>query len=344
MSTATDSQAKKLILLVPVNFSFQRIFEANARRAGFDVYLVSADFGDFRYPSLYLKLKKFFRKTFLGDKTFKQKLIVAHQKSVLAQRIESFSVTPADYALFIRPDLWDYEIVEMVTRFAKFNVCYQWDGMQRYPAIDKYIPLFNKFLVFDPKDMQRQEFHPALTTNFYFDHIERVHSIPPANAKERSLFYIGTYEPERMPAVMQLLTFLSQHHIKHQFILLFNNRNDADPYKDGAGFEILFKNMPYDDMIDHVQKHDVIIDFQNRVHKGLSFRVFESLYFQKKLITDNEEIAKYEFYDPANIFIMNSTNLPDLIPFMQGNYKKIDPLIVEKYSFSSWIKRTLSID
>jgi len=42
---------------------------------------------------------------------------------------------------------------------------------------------------------------------------------------------------------------------------------------------------------------------------GLSFRVFEAMALQKKLITDNKAIRNYPFYNPNNILILDSKEI-----------------------------------
>ena len=72
-------------------------------------------------------------------------------------------------------------------------------------------------------------------------------------------------------------------------------------------------------------------------HNGLSFRFFEALKYEKKIITDNFSVKEYDFYNPNNIFILHKDNLENLETFLHSDYQKLPPELVEKYSFSSWI-------
>ena len=86
-----------------------------------------------------------------------------------------------------------------------------------------------------------------------------------------------------------------------------------------------------------------MLDFLDNVHNGLSFRVFESLRFSKKLITNNQSIRDYDFYSPNNILIWEkSIDKHKILEFLEKNYEKLDRNIVEKYSFSSWINNVLN--
>jgi hypothetical protein len=89
-----------------------------------------------------------------------------------------------------------------------------------------------------------------------------------------------------------------------------------------------------------------IIDLHHdSVHSGLSFRTFEALGFNKKLITTNPIIKDYDFYDDQNIFFADeTTDFSNINDFLNSDYKEIDPIIKNKYSFSNWIKYILEID
>ncbi|MCH5599705.1 hypothetical protein [Niabella ginsengisoli] len=56
-------------------------------------------------------------------------------------------------------------------------------------------------------------------------------------------------------------------------------------------------------MLSILKSASYILDFENAEQNGLTFRVFESLYFEKKLITNSKLIYEYDFYHPNNIFV-----------------------------------------
>lgn len=61
----------------------------------------------------------------------------------------------------------------------------------------------------------------------------------------------------------------------------------------------------------------------------------ESIFFEKKLITTNEDIANYDFYRKENVFIIGKDDYKDLPKFLNTPYKKI----VDYYDYHNWIKR-----
>lgn len=81
-----------------------------------------------------------------------------------------------------------------------------------------------------------------------------------------------------------------------------------------------------------------LVDFINGKHCGLSFRTFEAMGYDKKLITTNAEIIKYDFYNPNNIFVLNNDNLAKLNEFLEKPYEPLPVEIKQKYSFTNWIR------
>lgn len=83
-----------------------------------------------------------------------------------------------------------------------------------------------------------------------------------------------------------------------------------------------------------------IMDINNPKQNGLSFRPFHAMSMHTKVITTNEDIVNYDFYNPDNIYIMDFDN-PILPPkeFFDSPYKELPAEIFEKYSLKSWCKR-----
>ena len=73
-------------------------------------------------------------------------------------------------------------------------------------------------------------------------------------------------------------------------------------------------------------------------HRGLTFRVFEALGYHKKIITNNSEIATYDFYNPQNILIIDGQNISIPNDFLNSPYAPIPELILKKYRLSNWVE------
>ena len=62
--------------------------------------------------------------------------------------------------------------------------------------------------------------------------------------------------------------------------------------------------MNYIENLQHVAKTRCILDLVRHGATGLSFRVWESIMYNKKLITDNNHIIESEFYDKRYITLL----------------------------------------
>ena len=67
--------------------------------------------------------------------------------------------------------------------------------------------------------------------------------------------------------------------------------------------EYFINPIDYKNKLLEAKKAFCLIDLKLESHNGLSFRFYESLYFQKKLITNNKDVVNYDFYNSNNILI-----------------------------------------
>lgn len=95
----------------------------------------------------------------------------------------------------------------------------------------------------------------------------------------------------------------------------------------------------YDDYLSMVASSRAIFDYNFPIISGCTLRVMESIFFEKKLITNNTNIMNYDFYRPENIFIIGKDDMGKIKDFINSPYKKIDKKIVEYYDFENWLKR-----
>lgn len=99
------------------------------------------------------------------------------------------------------------------------------------------------------------------------------------------------------------------------------------------------KPIPYKDYLELVCQTKCILDIMPIGQSGLTLRPMESIFFKKKLITNDLNILNEDFYHKDNIFILGIDNVENLKTFIDLPYVDIDPNIVNKYDFTNWLKR-----
>ena len=95
----------------------------------------------------------------------------------------------------------------------------------------------------------------------------------------------------------------------------------------------------YDEYLDLVSKTKCIFDYNIEGQIGLSLRPLEALFFKKKLITNNKDIKKYDFYNKDNIFVIGDDDYKDLKSFLDKPFHIIDEKIMNFYDYKEWINR-----
>src|SRR5690606_21448781 len=317
-------EGKRIILGAPTDYSFSSMIERELKHQGFEVINISySQQGKFKYKHVFERLKSFIHKNFLGNKRYKDYLKFKRSEAWMKDRLNKTAY--ADFALLIRPDQYSEEIIRIIKSKAGVVVAYQWDGLRRFPRVQQLVAHFDRFFVFDPEDLVVPSVLPI--TNFYTSSYVMAND-PTLNS---DACFIGTYIKERAEQVEHVITALTaaglnvRYHIcsskasKHAF----NHLNTTS------------EKLTYEENLKLVYNANILIDINNRIHNGLSFRVFEAIGFQKKLITTSDAIKTYDFYHPNNFFVWGHHTKQELDEFLEAPFVPLPADIREKYGFAN---------
>lgn len=95
----------------------------------------------------------------------------------------------------------------------------------------------------------------------------------------------------------------------------------------------------YDKYLKMIENSKCILDMVANNQKGASLRVMESIFLKKKLITNNKNVANYDFYNKNNIFIIGIDNFDNFFDFLNSEYVDIDSKIIDYYDYENWVER-----
>lgn len=291
-----------------------------------------------KYRNIKDRLINAYKKTILKDKNFKKELFLKYRENDFIEQIKKYPNNYFDYSFFIRADFYTSNVIKEVIRVSKYNFSYHWDGLDRHPKIQKKIPFFDDFYVFEKKDVEKyskthQNIH--LTTSFYFENNK------PKNAYSKvDVFYIGEYLPNRIQDVLSIYHELKKLSLNINIMLMSKNEDIINKYSNS---DIKFFKQPidYGETLEMSKSSRIVLDIltkEKNGHQGLSLRFFEALIHKNKIITDNVNVLNYDFYHPDNIFIKGHDDIKTLSAFIEKKHRNINEKILIKYSFINWFK------
>ena len=315
-----------------------KLIDKNLRHCGFNVINLVEYADEFSYPSLtdYLYVK--FRKLFYRDNYAKKQLMWQTLQPQIAAAIEACG--GVDHALFISGDIYSREFLQFVRGESRNGlVNYQFDGLHRFPAIYPLIKEFDRFYVFDPDDLKKSDYPLLPATNFYFDN--NLENMP-----ERTLdfYFTGVHMDSRAAVIARFGRYVKERKKTADINILWKRNGDGRKTYPDNSITIIDKIIDFEENINRARQARVLIDFVIDEHKGLSFRTFEALGYQQKLITTNPQVKYYDFYHPNNFLIWDGYDFAALDDFLEKPYVQIDESIRKKYSFGNWINYILKIN
>lgn len=97
--------------------------------------------------------------------------------------------------------------------------------------------------------------------------------------------------------------------------------------------------MSYEEVRKRIARTRALIDIVQSNQKGLTQRVMESIFFKKKLITNNASVKNYKFYTPDNIFVIGEDDYSHLKEFVLSPYKEVDGFDTNIFDVHQWLDR-----
>lgn len=244
--------------------------------------------------------------------------------------IEATAGKTYDYILIVRPDLFfDSQLAILKSKTENF-IAYYHDSINNITRKKEVISFFDKVYSYEKKDVT--DFNLSFLPNFIYLNQE--------HTKTASVYDAFTIMSKdfRFNTLEKLATYFKKKDIKYEFLV------QSDKQIESEIIHFIQERKNNKQVLAYLLKTDIIVDIHKYgVQDGLTFRVFESLFFEKKLITTNADIKNYDFYNPNNIHVIepdSEINIPDT--FFNTPYQTIPTEIYQKYHYTSWLKTILS--
>lgn len=144
--------------------------------------------------------------------------------------------------------------------------------------------------------------------------------------KNKPVFFFLGREKGRFDTISKLADNL----IERGFIVDFNIVKDKKTTLSSKYF--IDKPLSYKENIKRSLLSDVIIDITQESQSGWTLRVLESLYFNKKIITNNVNVLKSSIYSPQRFFILDYDGWDKLDNFINSPVAPVDETILRTFS------------
>lgn len=285
-------------------------------------YYNLADYKNKPYKNIGQRILSFYLK-----KTKKLKLKNYYKYKPIIDEVTDKSY---DLTLIVRPDLFFDNQLKILRASSKKLIAYYHDSINNIPRKKDVINFFDEVYSYEKKDVNN--YNLKFIPNFIYLNNYKV------NKATKTLLFTVVSKDYRFKNLLKLATFLKQNQLDYKFLV------QSD--KEQPVFNLV-KFIKYrktnSEVLKEINAASIIVDIHKYdIQDGLTFRVFESLYFKRKLITSNIDIKNYEFYNPNNIYVIedfDNINIPQ--NFFSNPYIDMSEDIYKKYHYKNWTKTVL---
>lgn len=314
---------RKILIVSPRAFGYvEYLYQELKKHEALEVNIVYLEF--LGYKNTYQKIQNFVSKLFTG---------VNLKKNYYFLKSDVTAFDHQDQIVMIRPDFVTNSFLKAIKKKTNKFVAYYWDSVQRVERKQEIIHYFDKIYSFDKIDVAQYGFE--FITNYIFE-------TSPLNENFEYLFFniSGNDDDYRFGQLEAFGKYLKDNNWSFKFLSFHPKLEKANR----GVIDVVDEIIHVDKVVELIKKAKILVEFQRKQQMGLSFRIFESLGLQKKLITNNTDIVNYDFYNPQNILVVDADN--PIVPesFVNSPYLKIDEAILEKYKLENWVKRVFDLN
>lgn len=221
-------------------------------------------------------------------------------------------------------------------------------GIDRY---EKMFPLFDKIATFDKTDF---EYYSTRHSNIFF--LPLFYSKQYENQEKKNLqelkydiAFVGTVHSDRLILLKQIKKQAESMGLKVYFycylqawFMYFFYYITKKEFKHTKYKDFRYKKISAGDIQKIMKNSKAIFDVQYPKNTGLTMRTLETLGMRRKLITTNEDIKTYNFYNENNIYMIDRNN-PELdIEFFKTDYEDLPEDVYQSYSITNWMLKLLA--
>ncbi|MWN91027.1 hypothetical protein GQ597_09965 [Gilliamella sp. Pra-s65] len=205
---------------------------------------------------------------------------------------------------------------------------------QHEDYVDKITPFFDKIYSFDFDDCRKYNFtYLNQFLPFTFSEMKelRVNSNHFCNTI-KTCFFIGEYWENRVKVINRIAPILNRNGYQTDFNLINYKSTQTTHSLEQSCHYKLGEKISYFENIEKVKQSDIILEIGQIGQTGVTLRAIEAILFNKKLITTNKSIKKYDFYSPEQIFVLDDENYKNIEVFLKSKFTPVTLDILHQYS------------
>lgn len=318
----------RILIISPRFFGYEEYLKIELNKLGYEPYFLDERLPGFIEKSI----------TRIGWGFLLKKRNTKRIEQYLLETNKEFQII-----LFISPETTtssEISILKLSNPNARY-ILYMWDSLKNKRA-SKILDLFDKILTFDYRDYSLDKRFNFLPLYFNPNHYKDLNL-----SKKYDLTLCCSLHSDRYQLFRKLLLRSKDEHLNFFYHIYVKNKWLLTFYRikvlifSGIWIKsehVSYKSIKPEDLNFIYNKSKAVIDLNHPSQNGLTNRTFEVLATNTKLITTNESIKNYHFFDEDVIAVLDRKTLFFPMNFINKSKKKID---ISDYKLDSWINNIL---
>jgi len=272
--------------------------------------------------------------------------LLRHVTTLYRAALNGWGRAHYDYILVINGQTMGEPFLrELRGRYPRAKLIYYiWDSFENKPYAVRALGAYDACFSFDPRGASR--YGLGLRPLFYAPEFD----LPAQENYDYHISFIGSAHSDR-PAVLGRLDaglppdirrywFL---YLKAEWVLRYRQLTNRH-FRNVDRRLFSAQAMPRGDVRRIFAQSASFLDIEHDRQCGLTIRTFEALGTRRKLVTTNADIASYDFFDPANVRVIDRANPSVAREFFDEPVRELDPSLRRKYSVFGWIDEVLGLN
>ncbi len=328
-----DIQGKRILFFAPAFFNYENMIADKMREMGADVDMFDVRSVTGAFNRALLKISP----AFFRNKSQK------YYDSIL----EENKGKEYDFILIVKCDMTPEKSLKRFREvYPHAKMClYLWDSVKNIPGIAKKFSYFDAIHSFDLTDCENYkelQFRPL----FFCDQFRKETD---DEDYKYDISFLGTIHSDRYAVIKQVqrnaeergLKFYRFMYLQSKFIYYFYKLTRKE-FRHTRKTDFCYEKKSAAEIADIVNKSRIILDIQHPQQTGLTMRTIEMIGMNKKMITTNKNVQRYDFFYANNIAVIDRSNFEIPAGFLESRYYPLTRDIYEKYSLRCWVLDVLS--